>query len=170
MANRPQHSDLINIIKCIFRVNKLKTPNFLGRFIIPNILNPLYFHMDYRLQYRSDLVILTSVDSLRSRNLQHKPSKKSTAGFPDAPWQYGQLLIQYNQATRHEYPIDGPSWDLIGQKLHEWFNTNTKFLLSSPNFSSQPCKSSESLSPGPELPWSYCAPESTVSCNATHHM
>ena len=53
--------------------------------------------------------------------------------------------------------------DLIGQPVHKIFNTSTKFLLCSPNFSIHPCKASESVSPGPVLPNLFYAANSTTS-------
>ena len=102
MANRPQHSDSINLIKYSFCINKLKSPIWFSRISVQNILNPMYQPTNSRLQYHTKLVILTCVGSPRSHDLQHTLRNKSGPGFPDAYRTYYGLLIQLNESARHK--------------------------------------------------------------------
>ena len=52
---------------------------------------------------------------------------------------------------------------IIGELVNKNFNTNMKFLLSSPNFKNYPCRASESVPPGPELPESFRLTDLTKS-------
>ena len=94
MADCPQHSDYINLVKGVFRVNKLKSPIFLVRVSVPNRLNPMYRPIKYCLQSCADMFILICVVILRSRDLHNTRSKKLAPGLRNAHWTYAQLLIQ----------------------------------------------------------------------------
>ena len=51
----------------------------------------------------------------------------------------------------------------LGPKVSVQSYSKVKRVLSSPNFSSHPCSASESVPPGPELPESLRATDSTAS-------
>ena len=67
MTDRPQHSDPINLVKRVLRVNNYF---FLGCIILPNILNTVQRPVDYRLQTRTVLFLPTRVSGLISRDLK----------------------------------------------------------------------------------------------------
>ena len=58
---------------------------FLGTFSVPNILNPVYCTIDYRLQSHAELVILACVGSLKYREIQHLLIRTFVARFPLLP-------------------------------------------------------------------------------------
>ena len=112
----------------------------------------MYHPIDYCLHSRAELVILTWLGSLRWLNLQRTLRENLAPGIPDVHRTYTRMLIQCNFITRHKFSICGPMWYLIGQPVHKISNTNTKFLISYPYFSSHPCKASESMPSVPALP------------------
>ena len=100
----------------------------------------------------TNMVILTQIGGFVSRDLQHKLSKKASPSLPDSDQANARLFVKQNQAARYECTIGCPGWAMIRYPVNEIFNTNTKFLLSSPYFKVHPCRASESVPPGHEPP------------------
>ena len=88
MENRPQHYDLINLVKHIICIKNQKDPALLGGVSAPNRLNYAYCPIDYCFQPRANMVILACVGGIRSRDLQHALSKKLAPHLPDAHLAY----------------------------------------------------------------------------------
>ena len=108
MADRQQHSDSIDIVKQVIRVNKNKTPNFFSSIMLPNRLNPVYRPINYLLQWIADMVIPAYFSSIISSDFKYTFRKNTALRFSDAHRMHSRELIQCNQATKNKCLRIGP--------------------------------------------------------------
>ena len=164
MADHPQHSNSIDIIKRVLRVKKLKT-----HFSLVALASQIYwtrcnspsspaFNPDQSWSYiqawvASDPLALSTHFVKR----QHHISPTTNRRTPVILFNTIRQQDIYAQYTAH-----GWFW-LTGQTLHKIFNTNRIFWLWSPSFSSHTCNASKSIPLGPTLPECFCITDSTTS-------
>ena len=117
--------------------------------------------VNYRFKSVTKLVIMTRTGGFRSCDPQHVLRKKVSPRFSYSDWTKSRLFFKRDKAARHKCTIGCPGRYHIGYLVDKSFNISTKFLLSSPNFKIHPCRASESVPPGPELPKSFRANDST---------
>ena len=158
MADRPQHSDSIDLVKHVyahqFSSVKLSSQIYWTPFTAPSIL---FFNTDQSWSslhawVESYSVTLSTHFAKRQHHISPTPSRRTLSSL-------------FNTISRldinAEYESHGGFF--WARQSTKYLTMTQSFLLWSQNFSSHPCKSSRSVPLGPMLPESFCTTNSTTS-------
>ena len=102
MANRPQHSDLINFIEQVICVYQLEYLILREQVCVPNSLNPVYGPINSQLETVRYLVILANIGGFGSCDPQHTLSEKMSPYFPDAERMNARPFVELKWAAIHK--------------------------------------------------------------------
>ena len=162
MMECPQHSDSVDLVERVSCIYEGKSWFLRGRLFVPNILNPVDCAFCSRFNSGKQLVILIQHGVFMTYDLYHNLRKKLSPSFSDSDQTKSRLISKHNPLARHKCTIGHPGRSLVGYLVEKVSTLVRSLFLSSPDFKIHPCKASESVPPGPELPESFRATDLTA--------